>query len=124
MLVHQGKLQNKQAFLFRLVDIANELFAMAASVARAHSMSEQGHPDAHGAGELADLFCRNARRKIGRLFHDLWFNDDVRKYKVALRVLEGKHAWLEKGILPLAARTEAPTPELAAAPVGAPLSAR
>ena len=38
---------------------------------------------------------------MARLFHDLWSNDDVRKYKVALKVLDGKHAWLETGILTL-----------------------
>ena len=94
MLVHQGKLQHKQAFLFRLVDISNELFAMAASVSRAHAMVEAGHSEAANAVELADLFCRNARRKVLRLVHEVWANDDVRKYKVALKVLDGKHAWL------------------------------
>src|SRR3954447_1351010 len=107
MLVHQAKLQNKQAFLFRLVDVANELFAMAASVARAHAMEEAGHKEAANAAELADLFCRNARRKVLRLFHELWANDDVRKYKVALRVLDGQHAWLEEGALSLRERGEA-----------------
>ena len=101
MIVHQAKLQNKQAFLFRLVDIANELFAMAASVSRAHAMREAGHPEAENAAELTDLFCRNSRRRIVRLFQDLWSNDDVRKYKIALKVLDGKHAWLEKGSLGL-----------------------
>ncbi|HEX7183852.1 MAG TPA: acyl-CoA dehydrogenase family protein [Thermoanaerobaculia bacterium] len=101
MLVHQGKLQHKQAFLFRLVDVANELFAMAASVTRAHAMREAGHTDAENAAELADLFCRGARRKVAQLFRDLWRNDDVRKYKVALKVLDGRHAWLEQGILSL-----------------------
>ena len=114
MLVHQGKLQHKQAFLFRVVDIANELFAMAASVARAHGMEEAGHAEAANAAELADLFCRNARRKVVRLFHDLWANDDVRKYKVALRVLDGKHAWLEEGILGLEARATDLKPETVA----------
>jgi alkylation response protein AidB-like acyl-CoA dehydrogenase len=99
MVVFQGALQNKQGFLFRIVDIANELFAVAASVSRAQSLAEQGHPDAAKAAELADLFCRNARRTIGRLFRALWSNDDVRKYKVGLRVLDGSHAWLEKGIV-------------------------
>ncbi len=99
MVVFQGALQNKQGFLFRIVDIANELFAVAASVSRAQTLAEQGHPDAAKAGELADLFCRNARRTIGRLFRALWSNDDVRKYKVGLRVLDGSHAWLEKGIV-------------------------
>ena len=64
-------------------------------------MTEQGHGDAAKATELADLFCRNARRKVSRLFHDLWFNDEVRKYKLAQRVLAGDHAWLEQGILGL-----------------------
>jgi alkylation response protein AidB-like acyl-CoA dehydrogenase len=104
MIVHQGKLQNKQAFLFRLVDIANEMFAMAASVARAHAMEQAGHKEAANAAELADLFCRNARRKVVQLFHELWANDDVRKYKVALRVLDGQHAWLEEGALSLSER--------------------
>src|SRR3954453_23650710 len=107
MLVHQGKLQNKQAFLFRLVDIANEMFAMASSVARAHAMEAAGHKDAANAAELAALFCRDSRRKIVHLFHELWANDDVRKYKVALRVLDGQHAWLEEGALSLRERGEA-----------------
>ena len=101
MVVHQGKLQNKQAFLFRLVDVANELFAMAASVCRAKALADAGHRDAANATELTDLFCRMSRRLIRRLFRDLWSNDDVRKYRVALRVLDGRHAWLEQGILAL-----------------------
>ena len=104
MVAYQGKLQNKQAFLFRLVDVANELFAQASSVCRAQAMVAAGHPDAANAVELADLFCRNSRRHVLQLFHDLWANDDVRKYKVALRVLDGKHAWLEEGILKLSER--------------------
>jgi alkylation response protein AidB-like acyl-CoA dehydrogenase len=104
MVAYQGKLQNKQAFLFRLVDVANELFAQASSVCRAQAMEAAGHPDAANAAELADLFCRNSRRHVVQLFHDLWANDDVRKYKVALRVLDGKHAWLEEGILKLSER--------------------
>ncbi len=106
MVVHQAKLQNKQAFLFRLVDVANELFAIAASVARADAMRRAGHPEADKALELADLFCRGARRKIANLFSDLWRNDDVRKYKTALRVLAGDHAWLEEGILGLEEQTQ------------------
>src|SRR6185436_9094814 len=82
MLVHQAKLQNKQAFLFRLVDIANELFAMAASVTRAQAMVQAGVAEAPNAAELADLFCRNSRRKISQLFRALWANDDKRKYQV------------------------------------------
>ncbi len=99
MVVHQGKLQNKQGFLFRLVDIANELFAMAASVARAQSMADRGDSAAGAARELADLFCRDTRRKVNQLFRLLWSNDDAFKYCVGQRVLSGQHEWLESGIL-------------------------
>jgi hypothetical protein len=122
MIAYQGKLQNKQAFLFRLVDVANELFAMSTSVSRAQAMAEAGHADAANAAELADLFCRNARRRVVQLFHELWANDDVRKYKVALRVLDGKHAWLEKGALGLHERkTAAPKTEPAETPASGPV---
>jgi hypothetical protein len=102
MLRYQGGLQNKQAFLFRLVDVANELFAMAASVCRARALAEASNPEAEEAAKLADLFCRTARRRVARLFEDLWENDDVLKYRAALDVLGGRHAWLERGILGLA----------------------
>jgi hypothetical protein len=99
MLVHQAKLQRKQAFLGRIVDIADELFAMAASVSRASGMAAAGSPHAAEARELADLFCRGSRRRVRRLFQDLWRNDDERKYGVARRILDGRHQWLEEGTL-------------------------
>jgi alkylation response protein AidB-like acyl-CoA dehydrogenase len=107
MLVYRAKLQNKQAFLFRLVDIANELFAMAASIARARALADAGRPEAREARDLTVQFCRSARRRIRALFRDLWSNDDDLRYRAALDVLAGRHAWLESGIL------SAPTRETA-----------
>jgi alkylation response protein AidB-like acyl-CoA dehydrogenase len=101
MLRYQAKLQNKQAFLFRLVDVANELFAMAATVARARALAEKQRPEAAEARHLADLFCRMSRRRVGRLFDALWDNDDVALYRAGVDVLDGRHEWLEKGILGL-----------------------
>jgi alkylation response protein AidB-like acyl-CoA dehydrogenase len=95
MLVHQARLQNKQGFLFRTVDIANELFAMAATISRAHALREAGQPEAASAARLTELFCRNARRKVQRLFRALWSNDDKLKYRVGKGVLEQEHLWLE-----------------------------
>jgi len=95
MLVHRAKMQRKQAFLFRTVDIAMEIFAIAACISRARTMREERHPEAGRAAELADLFCRNATRRIRRTFRELWSNDDVRKYRVGQRVLAGEHVWLE-----------------------------
>lgn len=110
MVVHGPKLQNKQAFLFRVVDVANELFAMAATVSRARALAEARRPEAAKAAELADLFCRMARRRVNRLFTELWLNDDARKYRVAQRVLEGKHSWLETNTMPLPERRELEPP--------------
>ena len=99
MNVHFSKLQNKQAFLFRLVDIANELFAMAASVSRADALRKAGAEEAKAATELADLHCRNARRTVRGLFRDLWSNDDAIKYKRGVKVLDGRYAWMEEGAM-------------------------
>jgi hypothetical protein len=101
MLIHRGRLQHKQAFLFRVVDIANELFAMASAVSRAHAQAEAGDSDAGNAGELTDLFCRGAQRKVRGLFRELWRNDDVRKYRAGVKVMGGGHAWFETGIVAL-----------------------
>jgi alkylation response protein AidB-like acyl-CoA dehydrogenase len=97
MLVHRARLQHKQGFLFRLVDVADELFAMASAVSRAEALRRRGDASAARAGQLADLFCRDSRRRIGKLFHDLWRNDDVRKYRAGVDVVEGRHAWLHEG---------------------------
>ena len=99
MLVYQAGLQNKQAFLFRLVDVANELFAMAAAACRAQALLDQKRPEGREAVLLADVFCRMARRKIKQLFRELWSNDDVIRYKAALSVLDGRQTWMETGIL-------------------------
>ena len=101
MLRHGPKLQHKQGFLFRVVDIANELFAMASAASRAHALARTGDENARDAGELADLFCRDSRRKVQSLFRDLWRNDDVRKYRTGVNVMAGGHAWFETGVLEL-----------------------
>ena len=55
--------------------------------------------DSQKATALADLFCRNASRKVQRLFRDLWRNDDDRKNAVTARVMDGEFSWLEEGRL-------------------------
>jgi len=130
MLVHQARLQNKQAFLFRAVDIANELFAMTAAVTRSHALTRTGAPEAASAEQLADLFCRNARRKVRRLFRDLWRNDDSFKYAVGKSVLDGDHLWLEKlleglhGVQTVVPPRERPAPEPAPEETPLPVAAR
>ena len=111
MLVYQARLQNKQAFLFRLVDIANETFAMAASVSRARTLEERRAPEAREAVRAADVFCRQARRRVRALFGALWSNDDDARYRHGVSVLAGEQAWLEAGILAHATAPAAPAAE-------------
>jgi hypothetical protein len=74
---------------------------MSAAISRARRMLDDRDPDAERAVELAELFCRNSRRKVKRLFRELWGNEDVRKNQVAATVMSGAHAWLEQGRLDL-----------------------
>src|SRR5574341_2461812 len=102
-------LEKRQAVLFRLVDIGAELFAMAATCARAQMLATAprrpgGRPsreDQKGENplELADLFCRQAKRRVKGKFASLFRNDDVITYKVAQQVLKGEHEWVEKGLV-------------------------
>src|SRR2546428_5985519 len=71
MTVYQAKMERKQGFLFRCVDVVMELFALAATISRTRQMVDEGDVEAAQAVELADLFCRTARPKIRSLFRDL-----------------------------------------------------
>jgi hypothetical protein len=82
--------------LFRGVDIGADLFAMTAACVRARMLAEQGNTE---ATELADLFCREARQRIRANFKRFYGSNDAMTYKVAQRVLDGRHAWLEQGIV-------------------------
>jgi hypothetical protein len=92
-------LEERQAVLGRIVEIGAELFAMAAAVSRANAMRTRGGAEATGAVELADVFCRQARRRVADKFRDVWSNDDVPTYAVARRVLDGEYGWLEAGVV-------------------------
>jgi hypothetical protein len=92
------KLEKRQGVLFRLVDIGAELFAMAATCARAQSMREAGGEGAD-AVDVADLFCRHASRRVDALFDRVFSNDDVATYRLAQRVLEDQKLWLEAGLV-------------------------
>src|SRR3954468_5511098 len=99
MTRYQAKMERKQAFLGRIVDIGAELYAIAAACVYAKTI-EQEHPErAEQAPELADLFCRQARRRADQLFTELWANDDDLNTKRAFGVLDGRYAWVEDGVI-------------------------
>jgi alkylation response protein AidB-like acyl-CoA dehydrogenase len=90
----QGRLEHRQAFLGRIVDIGAELFAVAAVCSRATASGRREEI------QLADLFCRQARGRIVILEHELWHNTDAQDVVLAKRVLAGAHTDLEQGIIP------------------------
>ncbi|MGV9255639.1 acyl-CoA dehydrogenase family protein [Streptomyces sp. NPDC003697] len=94
----QGRMETKQGFLGRVVDIGAELFAMSAACVRAELLRKQGD---HGreAYQLADAFCRQARIRVAELFDRLWTNTDDLDRKVVKGVLGGAYTWLEHGII-------------------------
>jgi len=115
MLVHQAKLERKQGFLFRIVDIGMELFAMAATISSAHTRLAKGDPEGPHAVELADLRCASSRRLVEQWFSALWSHDDVAKTELVKGVVEGDYAFLEQLASVAAPRQSGTRPREAAA---------
>ncbi|MBD0424114.1 acyl-CoA dehydrogenase family protein [Streptomyces sp. TRM S81-3] len=94
----QGRMETKQGFLGRIVDIGAELFAMSAACVRAEHLRARGD---HGreAYQLADAFCRQARIRVEELLGRLWTNTDDLDRKVVKGVLAGTYEWLEQGVV-------------------------
>ncbi|KOU97453.1 MULTISPECIES: acyl-CoA dehydrogenase family protein [Streptomyces] len=94
----QGRMETKQGFLGRIVDIGAELFAMSAACVRAEHLRASGQ---HGreAYQLADAFCEQSRLRVEELFGRLWSNTDDLDRKVVAGVLSGTYTWLEEGVL-------------------------
>ncbi|MGW0827327.1 acyl-CoA dehydrogenase family protein [Streptomyces sp. NPDC002845] len=94
----QGRMETKQGFLSRIVDIGAELFAMSAACVRAELLrtTEEYGREAY---QLADVFCRQSRIRVDELFDRLWTNTDDVDRKVVKGVLSGTYTWLERGIV-------------------------
>jgi hypothetical protein len=95
----QGRLERKQGFLGRIVDIGAELYAMSAACARAQMDATAGTERGSVAYELAGLFCDQARLRAEEHFGRLWRNTDAADAALARQVLTGRYTWLEDGII-------------------------
>jgi alkylation response protein AidB-like acyl-CoA dehydrogenase len=95
----QGRLEQHQRYLARLVDIGAELFAMSAACVRAEMIRVDEPEQAQTAVQLADAFCRQARLRTETLFERLWSNTDDADRRLAGAVLAGDLVWLEDGVL-------------------------
>ncbi|MFI8884434.1 acyl-CoA dehydrogenase family protein [Streptomyces sp. NPDC053813] len=94
----QGRMETKQGFLGRIVDIGAELFAMSAACVRAELLRSS---DDHGreAYRLADVFCHQSRVRVEELFTRLWSNTDDLDRHLVDGILSGAYTWLEDGVV-------------------------
>ena len=100
MLIHGPKLERQQVLLGRFVDVGTELFAMAATCARAQALlTSRTDVERRELLALVDYFCRSARLRIERNFYGLRHNADRQGYRVAQGVLAGQHDRLGEGIV-------------------------
>ncbi|MFC4396968.1 MULTISPECIES: acyl-CoA dehydrogenase family protein [Micrococcaceae] len=95
----QAKLERKQAFLGRVVDIGAELFAMTACCSRAEMLLKTSPDKAASAYELADAYCEQAKVRVDEYFDQLWRNTDDADRELTRKVLAGDYTWLEAGVL-------------------------
>jgi hypothetical protein len=95
------RLEKRQAVLGRLVEIGAELLAITAACSRAQALARADSPSGRqvgdGAVELADVFSRQARRRVQDRFRAVFRNDDAATYAAAQHLVRGEYAWLEQG---------------------------
>jgi alkylation response protein AidB-like acyl-CoA dehydrogenase len=101
MLRHGPKLESRQLLLGRFADIGTELFALVTTCSRAGQMLQAGQDEAEREHllQLTDFFCRASRLRIEEKFRGVRKNLDGHSYETARRVLEGKLAGLETGLV-------------------------
>jgi alkylation response protein AidB-like acyl-CoA dehydrogenase len=95
----QAKLEQRQGFLGRVVDIGAELFAMSAACVRAEAQRAADPVVGRQAYELADTFCQQATLRVDALFEALWHNTDSNDVALTRDLVAGHYAWLEDGII-------------------------
>ena len=90
------KLEKEQLILGNFVDIGVDLFVMSTTLSYAdHLLGE--NPADQSPQELADLFCREARRRIEANFRAVKSNNNRSYRKVAGLFMDGSLGWLADG---------------------------
>lgn len=111
MALNGPKLERRQVLLGHLMDIGTELFAMAAACGYARAADVSGIDVKRADREqLADLFCRQGRRRIETHFRAARDHDGRRVNALAGRVSDGGFRWLESGVIPCVPACGPPRP--------------
>lgn len=95
----QAKLEQRQGFLGRVVDIGAELFAMSAACVCAEAQRNADPVLGQQAYELAEAFCAQATLRVEALFQALWDNTDTGDVALTRNLQRGRYTWLEDGII-------------------------
>jgi hypothetical protein len=90
------KLENEQIILGNFVDVGVDLFVMAAALSYADHLLTL-NPQDESPQALADLFCREARRRIEGNFRAVQKQHNRSYRKVTDLFMEGKLGWLADG---------------------------
>jgi hypothetical protein len=96
MAKYGPKLEKEQIILGNFVDIGVDLFVMGATLSYADHLIAQNPAD-QTPQELADLFCREARRRIEGNFKAVKSNFNRSYDKVSRLLMDGKLDWLAAG---------------------------
>jgi hypothetical protein len=96
MAKYGPKLEKEQIILGNFVDIGVDLFVMGATLSYADYLVGLNPAD-QSPQELADLFCREARRRIEGNFRAVKGNFNRSYARVAGLLMEGKLGWLSEG---------------------------
>jgi hypothetical protein len=96
MAKYGPKLEKEQIILGNFVDIGVDLFVMASALSYADYLVAKNPAD-QSPQELADLFCRETRRRIEGNFRAVKSNYNRSYNKVAGLLMDGKLGWLAEG---------------------------
>jgi alkylation response protein AidB-like acyl-CoA dehydrogenase len=98
MAKYGPKLEKEQIILANFVDIGVDLFVMASALSYADHLVGVNPAD-QSPQELADLFCREARRRIDANFRAVKGNFNRSYGRVADLLMQGKLGWLAEGAI-------------------------
>jgi len=92
------RLEREQILLGRFVGVGTELFAIAASCARAQHLINQGKDRAETLA-LVDHFCRESRLRVDEFFRGIRKNNDAVGYKLAQNILGNGASWMTDEVI-------------------------
>jgi hypothetical protein len=97
MVKFGAKLEHEQLILAGFVNVGTDLFAMAASLARAERLLAD-KPGDQDLQNVVDLYCRNARKRIEDNFKSIRRNHNQLINKVSRAYMEGSYRWMVQDV--------------------------